>query len=64
MFILNFDVLHSEGVGFDLKLPFDHHPFIIVKKAIDTKLEDYNIGSPQQPKFVKLSILLSTEERA
>lgn len=30
----------------------------------DTKLEDYNIGSPQEPKFVKLSRLLSTEERA
>ena len=30
----------------------------------DTKLEDCNIGSPQQPKFVKLSRLLSTEERA
>ena len=26
----------------------------------DTKLEDYNIGSPQEPKFVKLSRLLST----
>ena len=30
----------------------------------DTKLEYYNIGSPQEPKFVKLSILLSIEERA
>ena len=30
----------------------------------DAKLEDYNIGSPQEPKFVKLSRLLSTEERA
>ena len=30
----------------------------------DTKLEDYNIGSPQEPKFVKLSRLLSTKERA
>ena len=34
----NYEFLHLEGVGFDIKFPSDHHPFITVKKSRDSIL--------------------------